>query len=121
MGINEGYQTVLSLPCSSMKTGSFSIDDGNCSENVSFKMNSRFFNLCRVYSNLLNFLGVDFSRTALTFRERKRDSSSLVYVLHKTCNWAFSRRSRARTVKKCKKRRDARAKLLFCIINLLLF
>ena len=33
--------------------GSFSIDDGNCSENVSFKMNSRFFNLCRVYSNLL--------------------------------------------------------------------
>ena len=33
--------------------GSFSIDDGNGSENVSFKMNSRFFNLCRVYSNLL--------------------------------------------------------------------
>ena len=33
--------------------GSFSIDDGNGSENVSFKMNSRFSNLCRVYSNLL--------------------------------------------------------------------
>ena len=35
--------------------GSFSIDDddGNGSENVGFKMNSRFFNLCRVYSNLL--------------------------------------------------------------------
>ena len=33
--------------------GSFSIADGNGSENVSFKMNSRFFNLCRVYSNLL--------------------------------------------------------------------
>ena len=33
--------------------GSFSIDDGNGSENFSFKMNSSFFNLCRVYSNLL--------------------------------------------------------------------
>ena len=38
--------------------GSFSIDDGNGSENVSFKMNSRFFNLCRVYSNLLNMASV---------------------------------------------------------------
>ena len=33
----------------------------------------------------------------------------------------FSRRSRARTVKKCTKKRDARAKLLFWVINLLLF
>ena len=38
--------------------GSFSIDDGNCSENASFKMNSRFFNLCRVYSNLLKMASV---------------------------------------------------------------
>ena len=34
--------------------GSFNIDDGNGSENLSFKMNFRFFNLCRVLSNLLN-------------------------------------------------------------------
>ena len=34
-------------PCKGI-LGSFSIDDGNGSENVSFKMNSRFFNLCRV-------------------------------------------------------------------------
>ena len=27
-----------------VKSGSFSIDDGNCSENISFKMNSRFSN-----------------------------------------------------------------------------
>ena len=45
----------LSLP-SSLLIGSFSIDDGNGSENVSFKMNFRFFNLCRVYSNLLKML-----------------------------------------------------------------
>ena len=40
------------------KLGSFSIDDGNGSENVTFKMNSRFFNLCRVYSNLLKMASV---------------------------------------------------------------
>ena len=40
--------------------GSFSIDDGNGngSENVSFEMNSRFFNLRRVYSNLLKMTSV---------------------------------------------------------------
>ena len=38
--------------------GSFSIDDGNCRENVSFKMNSLFFNLCRVYSSLLKMASV---------------------------------------------------------------
>ena len=37
---------------------SFSIDDGNGSENVSFKMNSRFFSRCRVYSNLLKVASV---------------------------------------------------------------
>ena len=36
----------------------FSIDDGNGMENVSFKMNSRFFNLCRVYSSLLKMASV---------------------------------------------------------------
>ena len=35
------------------------MDDGNSSENVSFKMNSRFCNLCRVYSNLLKMASVD--------------------------------------------------------------
>ena len=40
------------------KIGSFSIDDGNGSENVSFKMNFRYFNLCRVYSNLLKMASV---------------------------------------------------------------
>ena len=43
----NGVSTASSSPKS---LGSFSIDDGNGSENVSFKMNSRFFNLCRVYS-----------------------------------------------------------------------
>ena len=48
--------SLLSVLATSL--GSFSIDDGNGSENVSFKMNSRFFNLCRVYSNLLKMASV---------------------------------------------------------------
>ena len=41
--------------------GSFGIDDGSGSgsENVSFKMNSRSFNLCRVYSSLVKMANVD--------------------------------------------------------------
>ena len=56
----------LTIACTKLKSnvmfmyniGSFSIDDGNCSENVRLKMNSRFFNLCRVYSNLLRMASV---------------------------------------------------------------
>ena len=53
-------------------------------------------------------------------RKRKTISSSLVYVLHKTWNWIFSRRSRAVTAKKFTKKRAARAELLFCLLNRLL-
>ena len=38
---------------------SFSIDDADGSENVTFKMNLFFFNLCRVNSNLLKIASVD--------------------------------------------------------------
>ena len=33
--------------------GTFSIDDGDDSGNVTFKINSRFFKLCRLISNSL--------------------------------------------------------------------
>ena len=53
----------LPSPSSDLKVP-ISIDDGDGSENVTFKMNWRCFDLCRVYSNLLkmqgNFPGVDF-------------------------------------------------------------
>ena len=69
--------------------GSFSIDDSEGSENVTFKMNqSRFFKLCRAYSKLLkmsNFPGVDFLGTTLKFWKGKKNSLLLVsYVLHKS-------------------------------------
>ena len=46
------------MPSQATSKGSFSIDDGNCNENVSFKIISRFFNLCRVYSNLQKIASV---------------------------------------------------------------
>ena len=48
-----------------------------------------------------NFPEVDFLGTTLKFRKRKKNPSSLVYVLNKTWNLAFSSCSRAGTAKKC--------------------
>ena len=48
----------LPLPSSMLKLSSFSIEDGDDSENVTFKMNSRFFKLCCVYSNSLKISNV---------------------------------------------------------------
>ena len=38
--------------------GSFGIDEGDGSEYVPFKMNKRFFKLCRVHSNSLKMSNV---------------------------------------------------------------
>ena len=65
---------------------SFSTDDGYGSENVTLKMNSRFFKLLRIYSSSLEMSKVGefswswFLGTALKFRKRKKNSSSLVYA-----------------------------------------
>ena len=95
----------LSLPPYVSILGSFSIDDGDASENVTIKTNSRFFFSFRVYSKLLKIsnAGQGFFGTTLKFRKRKKNSQSLVYILHRTGNQAFSRRSRVVTVRKCKK------------------
>ena len=63
----------------------------------------------------------EFQVTISKLRKRNKISSMLVYIPHKTRNQAFSRRSRAKTGKKCTKKRDARANLLFCLLNLLGF
>ena len=54
--------------------------------------------------------------TLSKIRNRKRKIvQSCIYVLHNTCNQEVSSRSRTRTAKKCvTKKRDSRAKLLFC-------
>ena len=65
-----------------------------------------------------NFPGFDFLGTALKFRKRKKISSSLVYARPQlNMKIGFSRGSQAVTAKKCTKKRDAHANLLFCLIN----
>ena len=69
----------------------------------------------------VKFSGDEFLETAAKFRKRNKDSSSCVYVLHKTCHQEISRPSRAVTAKKYNKKGNARAELLFWLQNLLLF
>ena len=59
------------------------------------------------------FPGIEFLRIFFKLKKRKESSSSYVHVLHKTSNLEVSRRSRAVTSKKCTKKSDARASLLF--------
>ena len=66
--------------------------------------------LCQMQANSS---GAEFLSTTFKFKERKKILSLLVYVLHKT--WKCG--SRAVTTKKCTKKRDARAKLLFCLVK----
>ena len=59
--------------------GSFSIDDGDGIENVTIKMNSRFFKFFRIYSKLLKMSNVGecprvgFLGTLPKFRKRKKN------------------------------------------------
>ena len=68
----------------------------------------------------VKFHGVEFLETTPKFRKRKKNSSSCVYVLHKTSHQEISRASRAVTAKKCTKKSNARAVLLFWLLSLLL-
>ena len=72
-----------------------------------------YFVKCRRTLQKLNFKGPQ----PIKLKQRNKISSLLVYVLHKPQNLAFSCRRHAKTGKKCTKKRDARAKLLFCSLN----
>ena len=61
----------------------------------------------------------DWSQNTMT--RHSFNCFSIVWGQSSTKIKAFSRRSRAATAKKCTKKRDARAKLLFWLLNLLLF
>ena len=73
----------------------------------------------------IEYEGNDVNDCSLHGRRQKL----LLYFLQKsitvkwpiTWNWAFSRRIRGVTAKKCTKKRDARAKLLFCQSKLIAF
>ena len=70
--------------------------------------------LCQMHGNSPEF---EFQVTIFESRKRNIISSLPVYVLHKTRNKVFSRRSRAKTAKKWTKKRDARTKCLFCLLR----
>ena len=90
--------------------GSFSIDDDdNSNENVTFKMNlSRLFQFAENVKCRQILLKLISKRPHSSLEKERKILSSLVYVLHKI------RHSCAITMKKCAKKRDACAKLLFC-------
>ena len=103
-----------------MIVGSFSIDGGDGSENVTFKMNSRFSKLCRVYSNSLKvsnvgefpwswFLGdhtqvLEEKEKFVVVCLRPPQNVKLGIITPYSCSDG----------KEMYKKRDARAKLLFC-------
>ena len=69
----------------------------------------------------MKFPRVEFLETAPKFRKRKKNSSSCVFVLHKTSHQEISRPSRAVTEKKCTKKCNARAELLFWLVKRIAF
>ena len=75
---------------------------------------SRLIHLVQFVKCWKFFSRVEFYKIVSKFRKRKRNLSPCVHVLDKTWNYAFSRPRRALTAKKCRKKRDARAGLLFC-------
>ena len=60
---------------------------------------------------------IEFQGTIFRFRKRNKLSSLLVYVLHKTRDQAFPRRSRAKTANKCTTKIDARSIFIFLLIK----
>ena len=65
--------------------------------------------------------GVEFLSILFKFKKKKENSSSYVHVLHKRQTRRFHVVVVQWTSKKCTKKRDAGAELLFWSLNLLFF
>ena len=76
-----------------------------------------------IFKILAKLSGIESQRTISEFRKRKRKSLCCVHQLHKASAWNkdVSSRRPATTAKKCTKKRDARAKLLFCSYKPIVF
>ena len=77
------YGNVLGTP-SLLLLGNFGNDNGNGSENVTAKTNSRFFKLYQVYYNSLKMSNVGrfLWSQILVFREKKGNSAVVCLNLH---------------------------------------
>ena len=82
-------------------------------EGVPRPISDREFARCPYRILQINYVDVDVESKISLCRSRSRSQVNSKFVM--------SRCSRAGTAKKCTKKRDARAELLFCSLNLLLF
>ena len=91
------------------------------SEFALFKTSSILLSFNQFIKCWLHFLGLNPRGLYLSLEKEKK--LFCVHLLYKAgaWNWEVSGRSRATTAKECTKKGDARAKLLFCYLNLLLF
>ena len=114
--------------CSIETLGSWSNSKGDGYENVTWKVNSRCFKVYRTYS--ISFSSSNVGKLFWNWvleglnQSSGKEKESLCLVstsAKKRENWEVWRYSRAVTAKKCTKKRDARAKLFFANLNLLLF
>ena len=69
----------------------------------------------------MKFPGVELLETAPKFRKRKENLSSCIYVLHKMSYQEILSPNQAVTAKKCTKKCNVRAELVFWLLSLLLF
>ena len=74
--------------------------------------------LCQMWANPPE---AEFQVTISKLRKRNKISSLLVYVLYKTRNKAFPRRSRVKTVKKCTKKVWCTCKVVVLLIKPIVF
>ena len=91
------------------------------SEFALFKTSSILLSFNQFIKCWLHFLGLNPRGLYLSLEKEKK--LFCVHLLYKASawNWEVSRSSRATTAKECTIKGDARAKLLFCYLNLLLF
>ena len=101
-------------------SGNLSSNDCDGYENVTYKVKSRCFKLYRAYSISFNLSNVGIFlelNSKILYRSSGKEKQSRCLVFTSSTKReikAFSHRSRAVMARKCTKKRDARAKLLFC-------
>ena len=116
-----GYWTVMHDIAASAANylGKLSKNEGDINENVTQKVKSRFLKLYRAYPISFNSSNADYFFWSWILKDclKVQGKKEKVFVLCSRPSQnvkAFSRHSRALTVKKCTEKRDTRAKLLFC-------
>ena len=92
-------------------------DGGGGHENVAWKVNFRSFNLYRDYINSLTLSKASelfLSRIPNNYIQVQKGRLFTFSIQREIRHLPFSRRSRAVSAKKCTKKRNAGAELLFC-------